>query len=694
MQDQDTTAIKCQECGAPSYFDQKSEGFMCPYCGNFAPWATADYRYTLDMIFRHRPLPVIDGLLKLTHVGVGETAVKDMRSPDEMKKRTSSLDDLLSEYDKGTFEKWDQREEKSYDCPYCSARITGFSTQSVFKCAYCGNKIMPSEVFESGLYGENLVYGYDPNMYDLVLPFKVTKEQAIEQLLRLVAQNRSDFEGQDIEKRIRSELQAIYLPHWVEDFSVKATVDTERGRFTFYQDRINWARPQCSLFDIYLLNQLNPWDYGESAPFTPAFLEDDVRIFAPMNNEERVTAPYRMLYRDIPDMLKSTFGLNEVKMLGWVTNFRRHKYASVNLPIWFLDKASWSRESDLQTRMAVNAQTGKAAALFLESGKKDYTRTLDPDPPPIMSDECTLYSPPLPVKYVKPSFLFKTMDINQALGKPRSKFRSLFDKKNSIKFRTFIALCVHLVLAAALIAYILFFHVDSSVKNLEDSDIRIVIDSQEEFDQAIKTDGRIYALGEMRGTISLSDISLDDLDYGGKDKAEKVQEIVSSLDGNYIYISFFSEILSEETVKEEDPFKQGEYVWVTRIVGEPYAFLDFYDTFSFYGYDFPNTQSLMVSFYDQMESTLVDGRAEEHVISAVYLPDKQPMWLELTVSKGQIDRDSLVLHSTNSSFDYAARRASGNSSSLEIIGGILIVAAISFAVTVAIQRKFGRFSRY
>ena len=64
-----------------------------------------------------------------------------------------------------------------------------------------------------------------------------------------------------------------------EDLSVKATVDTERGQFTFYHDRINWARPQCSLFDIYLLNELNPWDYGESAPFTPAFLENDVRIF-------------------------------------------------------------------------------------------------------------------------------------------------------------------------------------------------------------------------------------------------------------------------------------------------------------------------------------------------------------------------------------------------------------------------------
>lgn len=56
--------------------------------------------------------------------------------------------------------------------------------------------------------------------------------------------------------------------------------------------------------------------------------------------------------------------------------------------------------------------------------------------------------------------------------------------------------------------------------------------------------------------------------------------------------------------------------------------------------------------------------------------------------------DSLAVHSTNSPFDYNARTASGNISPLYAVGGILIFAAISFGVTVAIQRNFGRFSRY
>ncbi len=259
-----------------------------------------------------------------------------------------------------------------------------------------------------------------------------------------------------------------------------------------------------------------------------------------------------------------------------------------------------------------------------------------------------------------------------------------------MKFRTFIALCVHIVLAAALSVYMVFFHVDSSVQALMDSDIRIVIDSQEAFDEAIQTDGRIYALGELRGTINVSDISLDALTYHGTDKEEKVQKIKSQLDGDYVYIDFFSERLSEETAREEDPFEQGEYILVTRIVGEPYADLECYDSFRFYGYAFPNSGRLMRSVYDHMESIFIDGNAGEQVISAVYLPDKQPMWLAFTVSEGQIDMGSVEIHSTNSSFDYTARAASGNASPLDAAVGIFALAALSFAVTVAIQRKFGR----
>ncbi len=266
-----------------------------------------------------------------------------------------------------------------------------------------------------------------------------------------------------------------------------------------------------------------------------------------------------------------------------------------------------------------------------------------------------------------------------------------------MKKRTFIALGVHIVLAAALSVYLVFFHVDSSVQELMDSDTRIVIDSQEKFDEAIKTDGRIYALGKIRGTINVSDISLDDLVFRGNDKEKKVQKIKSYLNGDYVYIDFFSERLSEKTVIERDTLREGKYERKYEIVREPYAHLELYDTFSFYGYVFTNTEDLMHSFYNQMKSTLIKGKmestfikrkAEEHVISAKYIPDEQPMWLEFTVTKGQIDMDSVGIHSTTGSFNYTARAAAGDISPLSTVFGVFLVAAISFGLTVAILSNF------
>lgn len=435
MQDQATIAIKCKECGSPSYFDQKAEGFACPYCGSFAPWESEYHKDTSEMAFRHLPIRLFDGLINLTHVGTEEDYhLEDHWLPGELRQRRVDLEEKLYDFDKGTFERWSKREEITFDCSYCGAKNTGFSTQSLFICEYCNNKIVAADVFESGAYGDDLVFGDDGQMYKQALDFKITREEAIEQLLRLVAEHRSDFPEDDIKKRIRSDLKALYLPYLVEDFSIKATVDTERGVFTFYQDRINWASPQNSIFDIYLLDQLNPWDYGESRVFTPAFLENEIYIFAPMKDKDLETARQRIIYRDIPHMLKSQFGLEDVKLKSWSLYPRRHKYPRINLPIWFLDKASGATEADLQIRMAVNGQTGKAAAQFLKVGKKDYKiagkdyiRTIDPRPEAKMSDESTIYSRPIAIEYVKPPFLFQTYKIDEVLGKKKSKFKRWFE---------------------------------------------------------------------------------------------------------------------------------------------------------------------------------------------------------------------------------------------------------------------------
>lgn len=398
--------IQCDTCGGPAYAEQQLEGFFCSYCENLMPWSS--YSIT-NMSFRHRPIIRVDDLWKLTHVGLPEETVKDPRHPDELEKRTSDTNALLAALDPRTAETWETREWISFPCPNCGATIAGYSTQSIFECAYCKNKSMPEEVFQSGKYQQDLVFGYDFNMYDLALPFTITEEAAKKQMLELASRHPELFKGQDIAQRLETDLQAYYLPYRLEDISLKATVDTEKGKFTTYHERINWALPSSTTLDIYSLNELHPWDFGSVSPFTAAFLEGDVRIFAPVNNEERKSALRRLLWRETPPLIKDPFGLNKVKLLSWNYDFRRHTYAYLNLPIWFLDKQAEGSSSDLQISMAVNGQTGKAAVLFLQGNKMDEIRVLEAEQQVEMSSERSMVSPPVRIEYVKSPFLYRKL---------------------------------------------------------------------------------------------------------------------------------------------------------------------------------------------------------------------------------------------------------------------------------------------
>ena len=411
----DVQAIRCKRCGAPSYADQAREGFFCPFCRDFLPWAITPAHFTPDIQFRHRSVPIIEGLLKLTHVGLPEVAPKDLQLASELAERTRNTAEKLSKLDSTAHKAWNARELLEVRCKYCGASMVGSSTQNVFECEHCKNRVMDAEAFASGVYRKE-VFGYDNNMFNKAIPFAISKRQAKELILRLAARFPEDFRGQLLEDRIDADLQALYLPYRLEDVSLKATVETEKGKLTCYHERINWAIPRLALFDIHLMNALHPWDFAKTTKFAPAYLEGDVQVFSPTNNEDTSLAMQRMLFREVPPMIAGTFGPQNVSLLTWDYNFRRHKNAYLNLPIWFLDKRPTDGEMDLQMRVAVNGQTGKTAALFLQSGQKDIIRTCNEPSVIEMSEECTLFSPPVLIEYVRSPFLFRSLSLDEAVA--------------------------------------------------------------------------------------------------------------------------------------------------------------------------------------------------------------------------------------------------------------------------------------
>ena len=63
-------AIQCRSCGGAMYSDQKAAAYVCAFCGTSAPWRDAPEFWASPITFRHKPVQIIDGAMKLGHVEV------------------------------------------------------------------------------------------------------------------------------------------------------------------------------------------------------------------------------------------------------------------------------------------------------------------------------------------------------------------------------------------------------------------------------------------------------------------------------------------------------------------------------------------------------------------------------------------------------------------------------------------------
>ena len=122
------------------------------------------------------------------------------------------------------------------------------------------------------------------NVPEKAIPFAVTPVQAQNAVRVLAQQFPREFAHQDIERRIRTEMTAVYIPFSLADLSVKMVIHSKRGNFEAYEEIVNWACPDTTLYDIHLLDRLDPWDFGAVIPFDPAFAEGRFRIASTANN--------------------------------------------------------------------------------------------------------------------------------------------------------------------------------------------------------------------------------------------------------------------------------------------------------------------------------------------------------------------------------------------------------------------------
>lgn len=197
-------AIKCQNCGGPMYTHQAKRSFECAYCGAVIPWQADAGEPKSALGIRHTPLTVVDGLLKLTHV----SQLERPEDPDwyffnSHWRNQSVLEHLLWE-DRGTAQEFQEATHVSIPCPFCGASFEGESTQRVFECPSCGNKIGIADLLKPGTFSKRLTMGVGAEYVpEQGIPCEISPQQARANALQLVRQYPDAFAGHDVEDAIQ-----------------------------------------------------------------------------------------------------------------------------------------------------------------------------------------------------------------------------------------------------------------------------------------------------------------------------------------------------------------------------------------------------------------------------------------------------------------------------------------------------------
>lgn len=230
-------AIKCQNCGGPMYSHQAKRSFECAYCGTVVPWQADAGEPKSALGIRHTPLTVVDGLLKLTHVSI--------------------------------------------PCPFCGASFEGESTQRVFECPSCGNKIGIADLLKPGTFSKRLTMGVGAEYVpEQGIPCEISPQQARANALQLVRQYPDAFAGHDVEDAIQNDMMLFYFPMALADLRMMASFPGKglSKEALVYYEVLDWAYPRANYLDVRLMGILEPWDFAKVGPFDPAMQEGDFRV--------------------------------------------------------------------------------------------------------------------------------------------------------------------------------------------------------------------------------------------------------------------------------------------------------------------------------------------------------------------------------------------------------------------------------
>jgi len=343
------TNYQCPSCGGPLAFDAAEGKLACAYCGS------AYSAEEIEAFYAQKDAQAAENKANAERENSGEGW--DL----------SGLSDDWGEQAAGM---------RSYSCPSCSAELICDETTAVTSCPYCGNPTVVPGQFRGALKP------------DFVIPFRVSKEEAVEAL-------KKHYKGRPFlpsafknENHIE-EIKGVYVPFWLFDGEAdcKGVYDCSRthtyrsGSYdVVHTDHFEVLREGKVLFrripvdgstkmpDDYM-DSIEPFDYEELKPFStgymPGYMADKYDVSA---EECSTRADERALNTAESCLRNSVAGYGSVLPRHKDIQLLRGEVKYAFLPVWLLS-TRWNGQNWL---FAMNGQTGKFVGKLPVDKKKKW----------------------------------------------------------------------------------------------------------------------------------------------------------------------------------------------------------------------------------------------------------------------------------------------------------------------------------
>ena len=318
--------FKCPCCGGSIEFDSSVQKMKCPFCDTeFDVGTLSEYAQTVEE-----------------------------EQPEDM----SWSDEAGSEWQDGESEGL-----RTYVCKSCGGEIVGDANTAATACPFCGSPVVMTGQLSGALKP------------DYVIPFKVSKKEAIEKL-KMHYKGRPYLPKSFKDDNHIEEIQGVYVPFWMFDgkasgeASYKATTSKvyEKGDEEITETRhyevsragsIGFEKipvDASSKMPDDHMDSIEPYDYSGlkefSTAYLPGFLADKYDVSVKDSQKRADTRCASTL----EDALRGTVtGYDSCTLEHKQIDLKRGKVHYALLPVWMLH-TKWNGQDFL---FAMNGQTGK-----------------------------------------------------------------------------------------------------------------------------------------------------------------------------------------------------------------------------------------------------------------------------------------------------------------------------------------------